>query len=47
MKYPVLILFMTVLVPAFALFILLRVVQSALEIFLLREQDMNNKHKPD
>lgn len=47
MKYPVLIILMMVLIPVFALFVLVRVAQAALEIFLFREHDMNREQQPD
>lgn len=47
MKYPVLIIFMMVLIPAFAFLMLVRVVQSELEIFLQRERDKNPRQQPE
>jgi len=47
MKFPVLIIFMTVLIPAFAFLMLIRVVQSELEIFLHREHGTSYKDQPE
>jgi hypothetical protein len=47
MKYPVLIILMMVLIPVFALFVLVRVAQAALEIFLFREHGICREHQPD
>ena len=47
MKYPVLIIFMMVLISTFAFLMLIRVVQSELELFLHREHGTSYKDQSE
>ena len=47
MKYPVLIIFMMVLISTFAFLMLIRVVKSELEILLYREPETSSRQQSE